>query len=255
MPQAHIIAIAHHAGGVGKTTTALNLGYALAQAGRPVTVVDLDPQADLSRRLGVTLAAPTLADVLTTGRGIPYAHALPWGVDIIPSDIEQMAGVEMHLASLMQGREQRLARALAAYRETPGAIVLLDCPPSISLLTINALYAADSVLIPVQAHDKGVRQLTPLFRTLDEVHSYRPGGLPTVLGLLLTMVDNTNQASEAERDLRASYPAWMFDTTIPVRTVLRDDGRYHAPVGVYASQNASALAYAHLAQEVLARVQ
>lgn len=253
---AHIIAIAHHAGGVGKTTTALSLGYALAAAGKAVLLVDTDPQADLSIRLQVAPTAPRLADVLIAGQSTPGRERLAWDgvrLDVVPSDLESMAGVDMALFPL-QRREERLAWALAGLRNEY-AYILVDCPPSISPLSTAALYAADSLIIPVQAQDKAVRQLGPLLDTLAIVRRYRqPPGLPAVLGYLLTMVDSrTLQGREAVADLRAEYGAAVFTATIPDRTAIQHDSRFQAPIGVYSPTDSSAAAYSALAQEVIAR--
>jgi chromosome partitioning protein len=249
-----IIAVSHHAGGVGKTTTALNLGFALEQQGARVLLVDLDPQADLSLRLGIdagvcisNLATALVARVpLATFRciwGDPYG-----AVTVAPSDLETMAGVDLKLAAV-QMREQRLRQVLEP-RRVEFDYILLDCPPALSLLTINALYAADSLLVPVQAQDKALRQIGPLLQTVDEVRGYR-GGLPRLAGLLLTMTDATRQSREAETALRAAYPGQVFATMIPRRTALADDGRYHAPIAVYQPESAAAGAYTALAQEIL----
>src|SRR5690348_7637709 len=139
-----IIAIFHPAGGVGKTTTALNLGYTLAQQARRVLLVDLDPQADLSDRLDLTARAGgnSLAQVLATGRGVPVIARAEWngtGFDVIPGSLEEMSGLDMRLAGA-QKREERLARTLAPLRSRYDYI-LLDCPPNLTLLGVNALYA------------------------------------------------------------------------------------------------------------------
>jgi chromosome partitioning protein len=251
-----VIAVAHHAGGVGKTTTALSLGYALAAAGHRVLLADLDPQADLSQRLGIEPGVSTLAQSLTTGRNRPTIIAQQWdgiGLDILPSDMEQMAGIELELTSAME-RERRLGRILNHPACAGYDFVLLDCPPALNLLTVNALYAADTVLIPVQAQDKAVRQLAPLLQSIEDVQGYR-NGPPIILGMLLTMTDGTRQSSESEAALRDTYTAWVFEATIPRRTALADDGRYHAPVAVYQPLNSASMAYTALAQEVQARAQ
>jgi chromosome partitioning protein len=121
-------------------------------------------------------------------------------------------------------------------------------------MTTNALYAAHTVLIPVQAQDKAVRQLVPLLQSIEEVQGYRRGA-PRILGMLLTMTDRTNQSTQAERDLREAYSTWVFDTTIPRRTALADDSRYEAPTAVYAPDNPAVQAYHALAQEVTSRVE
>ncbi len=246
-----IVAIAHHAGGVGKTTTALNLAHALAVRDRRVLVVDLDPQADLTGRLQIDPALSTLARVLTEGEGTPAV--VPTGTfALIPSNLETMAGLEMALTAIQQ-REQRLRWSLADLRSHYDYI-LLDCPPNLSLLATNALYAADAVLIPVQAQDKAVRLLNALHDTIALVRRYRQresgAAVPVILGYLLTMVARTTQSREAEADLRTTYGAQVFTATIPQRTELQADSRWGTAIGVYAPQSAAALAYPELAQEI-----
>jgi chromosome partitioning protein len=252
------LAIAHHAGGVGKTTTTSNLAYALAQAGQRVCVVDLDPQGDFSVRLGIVPVAPTLAEALLVPHGVPpLAQRCEWngvGFDVIASDLATMAGTELALMTLLSGREQRLRRVLAPLRPSYDYL-LLDCPPSLSLLMVNALHAADGVIIPVQAEDKAVRQIEQVFKTLDDVNDYRDLENPVrVFGLLLTMVDRrAGMAGEVESALRAAYGDLVFGTTIPRRVDASADSRYQAPLGVYAPNNAAARAHAALAQEVISR--
>jgi chromosome partitioning protein len=253
-----VLAIAHHAGGVGKTTTTSNLAYALAGLGQRICVVDLDPQGDLSERLGVAPLPPTLAQALTGPNPRPPAtQACVWpggGFDLVASSLEAMAGVELGLVSMINGREQRLRRCLAPLRSQYDYL-LLDCPPNLSLLMVNALYAADGVIIPVQAQDKAYQQVGALLATIDEVNQYRDSDSPlAVFGLLLTMVDRrAAMAGEVEAALRASYGDLVFTATIPLRTDAAADRRYHAPLGVYAPNNAATTAHVALAQEVIAR--
>lgn len=248
----HIIAIAHHAGGVGKTTTALNLGYALASSEQRVLLVDLDPQADLTLRLNDSERSGQLAAALTRRLTLD-PDIYTWEgtrLDLIPSDLESMAGIELALSNV-QRREDRLIRALTPLLPRYEWIIL-DCPPALNVLTLNALYTADSVLIPIQAQDKAVRQLKPLLDTLYEIDR---DGLPFVLGELVTMTDNTRQSREAEAVVRRRYGGEVFTTTIPRRTIAADDSRYQAPVAVYAPDSPVAAAYTLLAQEVVTRAQ
>jgi len=246
------IAIAHHAGGVGKTTTTLNLGYSLAREGRRVLLVDLDPQGDLSERLGIEpVLMNTLADALLTGNavhGAPTDH----GFALVASDLESMAGIELRLSPEME-RERRLARVLAPLVGRYDYI-LLDCPPNLTLLTANAFYAADAVLVPVEAQPKAYRQLGNLLGMIRTVQGYRRGP-PVILGLLLTKTDATNATREVEDTLRADFPDALLPVSIPRRTRLTEDSAYQGPVGWYAPTNGAALAYAQLAQEVIRRVE
>ena len=259
--QAQVIAVAHHAGGVGKTTTTLNLGYALAAAGRRVLVVDLDPQGDLSGRLGVTPTAPDLGTALLDPGVAPHPLPVHWGtvrLDVLAGSLS-MAGVELRLTSL-NSREMRLKNALAQAQDgVPAALlvydyILLDCPPSLSSLTQNALYAADSVLIPVQAQDKAYLALDLLLGTVRDVNRFRTPPLG-ILGMLLTMTDATVMAGQVEAALRQDYGGQVFAARIPDRVAARTEHRRHAPVSVSAPDNDTARAYAALAQEVIARVE
>jgi chromosome partitioning protein len=257
------LAVVHHAGGVGKTTTTLNLGYGLAQAGYRVLLVDLDPQADLSDRLGLKPVPPALVDVLISGEGSPLPLTCRWKdsveLDVIPTSLDQ-AAFDLRLAGVQIGRERRLSEALV---DLPGAaydFILIDCPPNLSLVTTNALYAADGVIIPVQAQDKAYRHLPLVFDSLKEVQKYRrrespdpSHPLPLLFGILITMVERTVMAREVETQLRNAYGDLVFTQTIPRRNELAIDERHKAPIGVYAPDGAGDLAYRALAEEVISR--
>lgn len=248
----YTLAVTHHAGGVGKTTTALNLGYSIAQTGRRVLLVDLDPQADLSDRLGIDPdVGQGLATSLLHGALLPILTT-PHGFDVVPSSLDTMAAVELALTQLMQ-REMRLAAALAAVAEAYD-YALLDCPPNLTLLTANALYAADGVLIPVEAQPKAYRHVGKVLDMVKEVQRYR-AGLPHLLGYVLTKTDRTNAAREVETSLRADAGPLALTTTIRRGTKLTEDSAWQGPVGWYAPTNGTAQDYAALAQEVIARAE
>ena len=251
--QAHIIALAIHAGGVGKTTTAINLGYALALLGQRVCLVDLDSQWDLSRRLAVEAVPPTLADGLETGLTTPTPITCTWhgvSLDVIPSS-RQMANAESRLSSVLQARERRLEKLL---RPLLGQydVILIDCPPAKGLLTVNALNAAHSVIVPVQSQDKAYNALELIEETIHEVVEYSN---LAVLGYLITMTTHTTAEQGIAAAVAAGYPTETFSTTIPRLVEFTIDSRYHAPVGVYAPHGKGAAAYRDLAAEVLARIQ
>lgn len=262
---AHVrtLAIVHHAGGVGKTTTTLNLGYGLAQAGNRVLLVDLDPQADLSDRLGLQPEPPALVDILISGEGSPHPVACQWegavALDVIPTSLDQ-AAFDLRLAGVQMGRERRLAEALVDLPGPAYDFILIDCPPNLSLVTTNALYAADGIIIPVQAQDKAYRHLPLVFDSLKEVQKYRrrespdpSHPLPILFGILVTMMERTVMAREVESQLRSAYGDLVFGSTIPRRNELAIDERHKAPIGVYAPDGAGDLAYRALAKEVITR--
>jgi len=257
-PAARILAVAHHAGGVGKTTTTVNLAYSLARLGQRVLVVDLDPQGDLSERLGLVPGKPNLAEALIARQPLsPEIVLVAWGeisLATIPSNLGIMSDVEMTLAGVMNGRERRLQAILDPLRPAYD-FILLDCPPSLSLLTTNALYAADGVLITMQAQDKAYRHLEKVIQTVEEINRYRTNAPLAVFGLLVTMVDKQKgqMAGEVEAAVRADYGDLVFTATIPMRGDAAMDGRHQAPLGVYAARNAAADAHMALAQEVIAR--
>lgn len=261
-----IIAVDHPGGGVGKTTTTLNLAYSLAAAGRQVCVVDIDQQGDLSERLGTAPIAPTLAQVLTTGQGTPApvrrewdsAGRAPVGFDLVPSSWETMIGMDVTLTGVLNGREQRLKRALARLRPSYDYI-LIDCPPNLTMLSTNAFYAADTLLVPVQAQPKAYSQLDKLMESVDGpngVNEYRDTPLG-VLGLLLTMTDPYSVTRDVRAALQAhpTYSRLLFQAEIPRRQKATEDRLWQAPVAVYESRDGSAEAYATLAQEVISRAE
>jgi chromosome partitioning protein len=249
-----IISVTHHAGGVGKTTTTLNLGYALAEMGRRVLLVDLDPQADLTERLHLTPEEPSLAQVLGAGRGEIKPVACEWNgvrLDVVASTLD-MAGAELALAGVVNGRERRLGRAL---KPIQGAydLVLIDCPPSLSLLTSNALYAAGRVLVPVQAHDKAYRAIPLVLSTISDVAEYN-NDMPKLLGFVVTLTGHTRIEEEVAQAVAEGYPKETFRTSIPRLIEYVEDGRWGKPVGAYRPGGKGAAAYRALAAEVLERL-
>ena len=249
-----IISIAHHAGGVGKTTTTLNLGYALAEKEKRVLLVDLDPQADLSERLRLTPEEPTLAQVIATGQGELKPVRCAWNgvrLDVVPSTLD-MAGAELALASVINGRERRLSKALKSLRDNYD-VILVDCPPSLSLLTSNAFYAASRVIIPVQAHDKAYRAIPLVLATINDVAEYN-NDLPAVLGFVVTLTGRTRLEEEVAQAVAEDYPDLAFRTAIPRLIEYAEDSRWGKPIGAYRPSGKGAAAYRALAGEVLSRI-
>lgn len=255
---AEVIAISNHKGGVGKTETTQNLGAALAEQGHKVLIVDLDPQGDLTAGLGIDVDEPTeinLYTVLAEERGqlADIIMDSKWpNMDIAPGTLD-MAEFELVVAA-QQGRELVLREALEPLLGSYD-FILLDCGPSLGLITINALMAASWVVIPVQAGARSVRAATRLVAAINKV---RGGRLKhhslNILGFLLTMTSRERNAREAEESLRAAYGERVFETTLRRRTNVADSALYAAPLLAYAPDSEGAAEVRALASELLARI-
>ena len=248
-----IIAIANQKGGVGKTTTAVNLAAALAEAGKKTLMVDLDPQGNTTSGLGATVNDHnTIYDALM-GREELAACVQKTGVKklrLIGSDI-RLAGAEVELVSV-EGRELYLKNQLGTLRDEFDYI-LVDCPPSLSLLTLNALTAADSVLIPIQCEYYALEGVTSLMNTLNRV---RRGMNPhlEIEGILLTMLDGrTNLGLQVVDQVKKHFKKQVFATVIPRNVRLGEAPSHGKPINQYDPKSAGAKAYHALAKEVLAR--
>jgi chromosome partitioning protein len=251
-----VLAIANQKGGVGKTTTAINLGTALAATGKRVLLLDSDAQGNASTGLGVprALRRKTLYDVLM--EDLPVLDAvvktqLP-GLDLLPADPD-LSGVEVELGQTPR-RSYRLRDALAPIRVGPVYdYVLIDCPPALSLLTINAMTAADAVLVPLQCEFFALEGLTQLMRTIDLVRGSLNPQLE-IQGVVLTMFDRRNSLSaQVATDVRAHFGAKVYDTVIPRNVRVSEAPSFGKPALIYDMKCAGSQAYIKLARELVGR--
>ena len=248
-----VYAIANQKGGVGKTTTAVNLAACVAEAGYEALLVDIDPQSNATIGLGLDKrTTPTVYDALLGD--VPLADIVrPTGIAhlaIVPAGPD-LAGANVELPRL-PGSENRLRDALVGVREQY-AFVLLDCPPSLGPLTVNALVAADRVIVPVQTEYFALEGLAGLLDTLSLIQRELNPRL-TVAGMLLTMHDaRTKLAQDVEREGREHFPALVFDTVIPRNVRLGEAPSFGVPVIHHDPHCAGSEAYFELAKEVAAR--
>ena len=256
--QPRVLAVSNQKGGVGKTTTAINLGTALAAIGEKVLIVDMDPQGNASTGLGVPRETRriTIYDVIVDGRSVHDAAvqtAVP-GLDIIPADAD-MSGVEIEL-SQADRRSYRLRDALEGQGRdghTGYDYVLIDCPPSLNLLTLNAMAAADGVLVPLQCEFFALEGLSQLMKTIDMV---RQSLNPTleIQGLVLTMYDRRNALSgQVAADVRNHFGDKVYEAIIPRNVRVSEAPSFGKPVLIYDLKCTGSQAYLRLAKEVVGR--
>ena len=247
---AKIIAIANQKGGVGKTTTSVNLTAILADMGQRVLAVDLDPQGNTTSGLGMTVEDQSVYEAVMGRIGLKEAvrHTEIPGLDLVGADI-RLAGAELELVSVDR-REYRLKTALAAVQKDYD-FIFIDCPPSLSLLTLTALTAADRVLVPIQCEYYALEGVSSLMNTISRVKkTFNPR--IDLEGVVLTMYDGrTNLSLQVAEEVKRHFPGQVYATVIPRNVRLSEAPSHGKPVLAYDSLSRGAEAYEALAREVM----
>jgi chromosome partitioning protein len=252
----NVITVANQKGGVGKTTTAINLGTALAAVGQRVLIIDLDPQGNASTGLGIShsnrhestydiLCGETAITSAVVATGIPR-------LDIVPATVD-LSGAEIELVEYAE-RTHRLDRALQRVPAGRWDAVLIDCPPSLGLLTLNAMVASDSLLVPLQCEFFALEGLSQLLNTVERIRERFNPGL-SILGVVLTMFDRRNRLTEqVSADVRAVLGRVVFETVIPRNVRLSEAPSHGLPALIYDHRCSGSQAYISLARELIPRL-
>ena len=247
-----MLAVANQKGGVGKTTTAINLGAALAALEKKILLVDCDPQANASRGLGVIAEEPHLYDVLA-GEASMEEAVRPTGfpfLDVVPA-ARDLVGVEVEFVG-REGWEFRLSKAVERVRSQYDTI-LLDCPPSLGHLTVNALVAADGVVVPLQCEYFALEGISALVSTVQRIRVSTNPRL-SIAGILLTMYDErTNLSKDVAGEVRRHFAGRVYETIVPRNVRLAEAPSHGTPIFAYDIKSRGAQAYLALAREVLQR--